>query len=71
MMTSVLLERGVNYLRPLRESIETWMLDHEYDSVRQMRGSMSYKNVAQPAAYERANYMRVLQSYELRPNKPV
>jgi len=71
MMTSVLLERGINYLRALRESIETWMLDHEYDSLQQMRGSMSYKNVAQPAAYERANYMRVLQSYELRANKPV
>jgi dihydroorotate dehydrogenase (fumarate) len=66
MMTSVLLERGINYLRALRESLELWMQDHEYDSIEQMRGSMSYKNVAQPAAFERANYMRVLQAYEPR-----
>jgi dihydroorotate dehydrogenase (fumarate) len=66
MMTSALLERGIQYLRVVRESIEAWMQDHEYDSIQQMRGSMSYKNVAQPAAFERANYMRVLQAYEPR-----
>ncbi|GIL15782.1 MAG: dihydroorotate dehydrogenase [Chloroflexota bacterium] len=66
MMTSALLERGINYLSALRASLELWMQDHEYDSIQQMRGSMSYKNVAQPAAYERANYMRVLQAYEPR-----
>lgn len=63
MMTSVLLERGIEYLRPLLASLELWMQDHEYDSIQQMRGSMSYRNVAQPAAFERANYMRVLQAY--------
>jgi dihydroorotate dehydrogenase (fumarate) len=71
MMTSVLLERGIEYLLPLRTGIEQWMLDHEYDSVEQMRGSMSYKNVAQPAAFERANYMRVLQAYEPRLDQTV
>ena len=71
MMTSVLLERGIQYLKALRESVELWMLDHEYESIEQMRGSMSYKNVAQPAAYERANYMRVLQAYEPRWDRAV
>lgn len=71
MMTSVLFERGINYLRSLRESIEIWLQDHEYESIGQMRGSMSYKNVAQPAAYERANYMRVLQAYEPRIDRSV
>jgi dihydroorotate dehydrogenase (fumarate) len=69
MMTSVLLERGIDYLRALSASLEAWMQDHEYESVQQMRGSMSYKNVAQPAAYERANYMRVLQAYEPRSDR--
>jgi len=41
------------------------MEDHEYESVRQMRGSMSYRAVANPAAYERGNYMKVLSSYTL------
>lgn len=66
MMTSVLLERGIPYLGALLESVKAWMNDHEYESIAQMRGSMSYKNVAQPAAFERANYMRVLQAYEPR-----
>ena len=66
MMTSVLLERGIEYLVSLREAVEVWMAEHEYESIQQMRGSMSYKNVAQPAAFERANYMRVLQTYSFR-----
>ncbi len=66
MMTSVLLERGIEYLVPLRQAVEAWMEEHEYESIQQMRGSMSYKNVAQPAAFERANYMRVLQTYSFR-----
>ena len=41
-----------------------WMEDHEYESIQQMKGSMSHKSVAEPAAFERANYMRVLKSYQ-------
>jgi dihydroorotate dehydrogenase (fumarate) len=44
--------------------LERWMETHEYESLAQMRGSMSYQSVAQPAAYERANYMKTLQSYK-------
>jgi dihydroorotate dehydrogenase (fumarate) len=42
------------------------MEEHEYESIRQMQGSMSYRSVAEPAAFERGNYMRVLRSYALR-----
>jgi dihydroorotate dehydrogenase (fumarate) len=47
--------------------LERWMEDHEYESIRQMCGSMSYRSVSNPAAFERANYMRVLSSYTMRP----
>ncbi len=40
-----------------------WMVEHEYDSIQQMIGSMSQKSVAEPAAFERVNYMKVLSSY--------
>jgi len=40
-----------------------WMEEHEYESIRQMRGSMSQRSVSDPAAFERGNYMRVLSSY--------
>ena len=42
---------------------ESWMKDHEYESIRQMQGSMSQKSVKEPAAFERANYMNVLNSF--------
>ena len=42
------------------------MDEHEYESIRQMQGSMSRKSVAEPAAFERANYMKVLSSYALK-----
>jgi dihydroorotate dehydrogenase (fumarate) len=43
--------------------VRTWMTDHEYTSIKQMQGSMSQKSVKEPAAFERANYMKVLSSY--------
>jgi dihydroorotate dehydrogenase (fumarate) len=42
------------------------MVDHEYSSIHQMQGSMSQKTVADPAAFERANYMKALQTYDNR-----
>jgi dihydroorotate dehydrogenase (fumarate) len=67
MMTSALLQNGVEHLDTVRAGMVHWMEEHEYESINQMRGSMSQKNVPDPAAYERANYMRVLSSYTLRP----
>ena len=47
--------------------MERWLEEHEYESVRQACGSMSQRNVAEPAAFERANYMKVLQSWKFDP----
>lgn len=66
MMTSALLRQGIDYAARLEEDLIRWMEEHEYESIRQMQGSMSFQRVADPAAFERANYMRVLSSYELR-----
>ena len=65
MMTSALLKRGVGYLDTLTTELLLWMADHEYDSIRQMQGSMSRYAVPQPAAFERSNYMKVLSSYAM------
>jgi len=63
MMTSALLARGLGHLATVRTGIVQWMEEHEYASIRQMQGSMSQRKVAQPAAFVRANYMKVLRSY--------
>lgn len=62
-MASVLLEKGPEHVRKILEELQLWMDQHEYESVQQMKGSMSYKSVTEPAAYERANYMKTLQSF--------
>ncbi len=66
MMTSALLRNGIGHLAKVQADLLAWMEEHEYASVRQMQGSMSYRSVAQPAAFERGNYMKVLSSYALR-----
>jgi dihydroorotate dehydrogenase (fumarate) len=66
MMTSALLKRGISFLDTLETELLIWLSDHEYDSIRQMQGSMSRNAVPQPAAFERANYMKVLSSYAMR-----
>jgi len=66
MMTSALLRHGPEYLTKLEEDLGDWLEEHEYESVQQMRGSMSSQAVTEPAAFERANYMKVLSSYTLK-----
>ena len=61
---SVLLQEGPEYIRTLLRGVTTWMEEHEYESVAQMKGAMSHQSVAEPAAFERANYMKALNSYE-------
>jgi dihydroorotate dehydrogenase (fumarate) len=63
MMCSALLKHGPEHVGTVLKDLQQWMHDHEYTSVAQMKGSMSHKSVAEPAAFERANYMKVLQSY--------
>ncbi|MDS4039805.1 MAG: dihydroorotate dehydrogenase-like protein [Candidatus Competibacter sp.] len=64
MTTSALLKHGVDYLTTLRDGLQTWMEMHRYSSVAQMKGSMSQRNVADPTAFERANYIKTLESYK-------
>ena len=66
MMTSALLKNGISYLREIEEGMVGWMELHEYDSVAQMRGSMRATAVEEPAAFERANYLKVLGSYAVK-----
>ena len=63
MTTSALLKRGTVAIQQILTGMEEWMVAHEYESVQQMRGSMSQGAVADPAAFERANYMKVLNSF--------
>jgi dihydroorotate dehydrogenase (fumarate) len=66
MMTSALLRNGIEHLAAIRSQLQAWLEAHQYESIRQMQGSMSYRSVREPAAFERANYMKVLSSYALR-----
>jgi dihydroorotate dehydrogenase (fumarate) len=66
MLTSALLRHGIQYLEKIEEELLAWMEAHEYESIRQMRGSLSSQSVAEPAAFQRANYMKVLSSYALK-----
>jgi dihydroorotate dehydrogenase (fumarate) len=63
MMASELLQKGVSRIAQVLNELVTWLNDHEYESVMQMIGAMSQKHCAEPAAFERANYMKMLQSY--------
>jgi dihydroorotate dehydrogenase (fumarate) len=61
-MVSVLLEHGIEHLALLQRELSSWLTEHEYTSLRQMRGSMNMAGCPNPKALERAHYMRVLQS---------
>ena len=63
MMTSVLLEKGISYTDGLLKGLEEWLRRHQYHSVNEIRGILSQKNIPHTDAFERANYMKVLQSY--------
>jgi len=64
MMASELLQNGVKRISEILEEMGRWMEEHEYGSVKQMIGSLSQKNVNETAAFERANYMKMLSSYK-------
>ena len=63
MMASELLHNGTNRIWQILVDMEKWMMEHDYESVQQMIGSLSQKHVIEPAAFERANYMKTLASY--------
>ena len=66
MTTSELLANGIGRATEILTDLEKWMEEFEYESVAQMTGSMSQQAVAEPAAFERANYMKALTSYDRR-----
>ncbi len=65
MMCSALLQHGPQHIRKVLTDLTKWMEDHEYESIEQMKGSMSQRSVADPSAFERANYMKALNSFKL------
>ena len=64
MTTSALLKKGPQRATKILSKLEKWMEENEYESIQQMQGSMSQQAVAEPAAFERTNYMKVLNSFK-------
>ena len=64
-VVSSLLKYGPSHIGSLIKGLRQWLEEHEYESVDQMRGSMSLRNSPDPAAFERANYLRVLQLWKV------
>lgn len=67
MTTSALLHHGPGHIATMAAELTAWLMEREYDSVRQLRGSASAGSVADPSAFERANYMRNLRSWSWPP----
>jgi dihydroorotate dehydrogenase (fumarate) len=65
MLCSALLKNGVGHLRTVEQEMRNWMEKHEYESVSQMRGSMSQIQCADPTAFERAQYIRAVTTYKM------
>ncbi|MCL5745397.1 MAG: dihydroorotate dehydrogenase-like protein, partial [Acidobacteria bacterium] len=66
MVASAILKNGIEHMETMLADLRAWMEEHEYESIRQMQGSMSRKSVADPTAFSRANYLKVLSSYSVR-----
>jgi len=64
MVCSSLLRNGINHIRSLEQGIKEWMENHEYESVKQLQGSMSQIRCADPRAFERAHYMRAVKGIQ-------
>jgi dihydroorotate dehydrogenase (fumarate) len=64
MLCSTLLRNGISHLRYIEEGVLEWMEKHEYESVQQMKGSMSQIRCSDPSAFERAQYMKAVKSVQ-------
>ena len=60
MICSAIMRHGIQQLRTIERELREWLQEHEYESVQQLKGSMSQKNCANPSAFERAQYMQAL-----------
>jgi dihydroorotate dehydrogenase (fumarate) len=67
MIASVLYEEGLEQIKVILAEMEDWMEEKQYDSVEQMKGSMSQENCPDPEAFARGNYMKTLVSFSGRP----
>jgi dihydroorotate dehydrogenase (fumarate) len=67
LMASALIQHGIGYLNRLRLELDRWLADNGCASVSQIQGQMSRRSVADPAVFERVNYMQVVTSYQPRP----
>ena len=65
MLCSVLMRHGIKHLAVIERDMLEWLVDHEYDSVEQLKGSMSQDNCPDPEKFERAQYYRVLSSFQI------
>ena len=64
MLVSALLRHGIDHLRTVGQDLRSWLQAHEYDSIQQLRGSMSQINCPDPSAFERAQYIKSIQTYQ-------
>jgi dihydroorotate dehydrogenase (fumarate) len=62
-IVSVLLRQGPGHLVELLRFFTRWLEEHEYESLAQLRGSLNLRTCPDPAAFERANYLKILQSW--------
>lgn len=70
MTTSALLRHGPGHLETMRDELVAWLAEHDYESVGQLRGSVSQRNTDDPSAFERANYRQTLGSWDHHPTVP-
>ncbi len=63
MTTSAVLRHGPEHVRVIEDELVAWMTHHEYESVAQLRGSVSVATADDPSAFERANYVQMLHSW--------
>jgi dihydroorotate dehydrogenase (fumarate) len=65
MLCSTLIRHGVGHIKVIEKDLVAWMEEHEYESVIQLKGSLSQKNCPAPSAFERAQYMRAISTYSV------
>lgn len=65
MLCSSLLKHGVNHLKNIEDHMKQWMIEREYNSVKELQGSMSQKKTTEPSQFERAQYMKAITKYQL------
>ena len=63
-LCSVLMRHGVKHIAVIERELRVWLEQHEYESLAQLKGSLSQKNCDDPSAYERAQYMRALSTFQ-------